>query len=41
VLEIKWRCKKRVDPHLLPRDAAARARKLGGAKEATREQGHG
>jgi hypothetical protein len=37
VLEVKQHCKKSVDPCLIPCDAAARARRLGGAKEVTRE----
>jgi hypothetical protein len=38
MIEVKRRCKKPVDPRLLPRDVAAGARRrLGGAKEVTRE----
>jgi len=42
MIEVKQRCKKPVDLRLLPRDAAAGARRrLGGAKGVTREQAHG
>jgi len=42
ILKVKRRCKKPVDLRLLLSDAAAGARRrLGGAKEVTREQAHG